>query len=218
MKRIILIALAIVCGVACTDCFAKKPKKRSLKDEEMQATIERWRRERDSLYISSRPQLVYIDTVRIDSICEVPIFIDREHRMIMPEIYYNNPIHYMKFAFGDTDKDKFYCAYGRGEADTYGEAKRMALVEAVTKIYNAVGDSVKLGHAELLMTEEDRFDDDFVEHLENAARERGDSATLASLQARKEKRIIEVAIRISKNKTEDAEKPQVSRQNYKSHR
>ena len=47
MKRIILIALAIVCGVACTDCFAKKPKKEKLTNEEIVAKIDSLKRERE---------------------------------------------------------------------------------------------------------------------------------------------------------------------------
>ena len=30
MKRVLVIALAIVCGMACSDCFAKKPKKQEV--------------------------------------------------------------------------------------------------------------------------------------------------------------------------------------------
>lgn len=41
MKRVLVIALAIVCGMACSDCFAKKPKKVS-KDLESPSKSERF--------------------------------------------------------------------------------------------------------------------------------------------------------------------------------
>ena len=40
MKRVLVIALAIICGIACSDCFAKKPKKVS-KDFEDSSKSER---------------------------------------------------------------------------------------------------------------------------------------------------------------------------------
>ena len=201
MKRLFVIIFALVCSVAYSDSFARKPTKRELKKAELEAKIEQWKKEQEKELEREINRIVYIDTIRIDSLSEVPIYYDYNHHLMMPKILYHNRADYIEFAFDDTDKTKYYCATGRGEAETYRKARHMALVDAVMKIRKIAGNDVKLDSAELLMDEEDKLDDDFIEHLIEDAKLNGDTAlaTAFALKASKDRLEVVVAIRILKN-------------------
>ena len=159
----------------------------------MKAQLERLRIEQER----EKNSIVYIDTIRFDSI-EVPIYYDYNHRMLMPMIHYENPVMYIRFAFGDTDENKYFCATGRGESSFYKEAKHAALKDAVLKIREEAGDGVNLTNAELLMTQEDRPSESLRQLIEQNAIEHGDSARLNAIKASEDVHKVVVAIRIPK--------------------
>ena len=192
---------AILCGVVYSDCSAKKPTKREQKRADFEAQLMQFRKEQEEQLERERNSVVYIDTIRFDSI-EVPVYIDYNHHMLMPQIYYSNPIMYMQFAFGDTDKDKYYCAYGMGEAEAYAEAKHIALINAVRKIREEAGDGVNLNSVELLMVEEDKIREKYKELIKVIKEEllqEGDTSALTFIQENEDIHKVEVAIRIPKN-------------------
>lgn len=198
MKNYIVLLLTIV--VAFLDCYAKKPKRTKMTEEERHAKLDSLRRELEKYDEERKPKIVFFDTIRIDSTTEVPIYRDYNLRLMMPMIHYNNPVMYMKFAFGDTDKNKYYCAIGRGEAETYEEAKHIALINAVRKIHKEAGNNVKLNSAELLMVEEDRIREEELARLKEELKLEGDTSALAFIRENEDKHKVEVAIRIQKNK------------------
>lgn len=197
MKRLLVIIFAIVCGVAYSDGFAKKPKKQKLSAEEKEAKIDSLRKELEKELEREKDRIVYIDTIRIDSI-KIPIYYDYNHRMLMPMILYENPVMYIEFAFCDTDKSKYYCATGRGESSSYSEAKHAALEDAVLKVQEEAGNGGALDSAELLMTEEDRPSKKMMKVLEQVAIEHGDTARLSALKESENVHKVVVAIRIPK--------------------
>lgn len=198
MKKTLLVVLAIVCGVTFSDCYARKPKKEKMTNEEIITKLDSLRREHAKAIDENTFPVRYIDTIRIDSIIEVPIYRDYNLRLMMPQIHYYNRVNYIKHAFGGTDKDKYYCATGRGEAETYNAAIRLALSDAVMKIYKYVGDGTKLSGAELLMAEEDKLDDEVLTRMKEAMLQKGDSNAVKSIQENENIRKVEVAIRMLK--------------------
>ena len=140
---------------------------------------------------------MYFDTIKIDSLTDIPIYYDYGRRMNMPKIHYENPVHYIQFAFDDTDKTKYYCATGKGESSLYSEAKHIALEDAVMKIREETGEGVALDSAELLMIEEDQFSVRLMERLKIHAEEE-DTTMLNTLKDSDNVRKVVVAIRIHK--------------------
>lgn len=200
MKRLIVIIFALLCGVTFSNCFAKKPKRTKMTNEERQAKLDSLRRKLEKYDEERKPKIVFFDTIRIDSLIEVPIYVDYHHHLMLPMILCYNPVDYIQYAFGDTDKNKYYCAIGRGEAEKYKEARHLALIDAVTKIHNVAGNNIKLGSAELLMEEEDKIREEYLEHIKEELKIEGDTSALAFIQENENKHKVEVAIRILKNK------------------
>ena len=49
MKRVLVMALAVVCGMAFSDCFARKPRRQKLSAEEIEAKLDSLRNEQEKL-------------------------------------------------------------------------------------------------------------------------------------------------------------------------
>ena len=171
MIKSFIVALSIVYGIALFGCSAKKPRLTKEEIEALEAQKMMLMAQMEAL-LDREPQIVYVDTIIIDNTIEIPIYDDCNRVVAMPEIYCENPADYIGFAFYDTDKSKYYCATGRGESSSYSEAKHAALEDAVLIIREEAGNGVALGSAELLMTEEDRQNEEMMKALkEMMARE-----------------------------------------------
>lgn len=131
MKRIIILTLAIICGVAFSESFAKKPKKVDLKDSE-QAERDKAERELDSLKsaLSLYQEMLELEKERME--------LEREKAILKQRLQQEMEIPCQEEANGD---ENYYGALGISEGQMNGSiANRKAIQDALRQIATQIGD------------------------------------------------------------------------------
>ena len=148
MKRLIVIALAIVCGVACSESFAKKPKKAELKETQKEEL-----RNQEGKEFREIQEQIYLDSIKLaEKKRELEAEIERlkmeysrsEAKGPLP-VYEEIELPCQEEAIST---DEYYGALGISEGEPNAQyAITKATTNAQIELFNIVGEDINVDEA-----------------------------------------------------------------------